>query len=188
MKTCKIDGCDVKFYAKGLCEKHYARLRRIGSLDLIGKDYEKHDYVGTSEYNTWSNMRRRCNNVNDKYYKNYGGRGISVCDEWNNSFLRFIEDMGNKPNPNYSIDRIDNNKGYYKENCRWADRTTQNNNQRVRKDNKSGVKGVFYDNARKVWTSVLYKNKKRVHIMNHKTKEEAIKYRLKAELEYNRKF
>lgn len=101
----------------------------------------KHDKSNTRVYNTWKAMKRRCNNKKDSCYYLYGGRGITVCDRWNNSFKSFYDDMGEPPK-NYSIDRIDNEKGYYKENCRWASASTQSKNQRLRKDSKTGVKGV----------------------------------------------
>lgn len=89
----------------------------------------------TTEYVTWLSMRQRCNDKNHTNYKNYGNRGITVCDEWNGSFEHFLEDMGRKPDAQYSIDRIDPNKGYFKENCRWASCKTQQNN----KTNNSSV-------------------------------------------------
>lgn len=76
-------------------------------------------YGRSREYSVWSNMIQRCYNPKNKAYKNYGARGIAVCDEWRNSFENFISDMGECP-INRSIDRIENDKGYYKENCRWA--------------------------------------------------------------------
>lgn len=78
----------------------------------------------------WYKMRQRCLDPNCPAYPDYGGRGIKICERWN-SYELFKEDMKDGFSPELTLDRIDNSKGYYKENCRWADRITQNNNTRV---------------------------------------------------------
>lgn len=89
----------------------------------------KHNAIGTKEYITWSNIKARCTNPNNSSYHNYGGRGIAVCDKWLNSFENFYEDMGNCPK-GFSIERVNNNKGYNKDNCIWASSKTQSMNRR----------------------------------------------------------
>jgi len=76
------------------------------------------------------NMIQRCMNKNLPIYKYYGARGITVCERWLESFNNFLDDMGVKPDPSLSLDRVDNNGNYEPSNCRWTDRTTQNRNRR----------------------------------------------------------
>ena len=85
-----------------------------------------------SLYKTWSHMKERCNNSTHSEYANYGGRGIVVCSQWQNSFATFVADMGPKPTGDYSIDRKDNEGNYEPSNCRWATRQEQNLNKRPR--------------------------------------------------------
>ena len=87
-----------------------------------------HGQSHSPTYVSWRNMMARCNNPNNKQYKDYGGRGITVCDSWH-SFKNFMYDMGKKPDK-LRIERIDNNKGYFKDNCYWASSKKQARNKR----------------------------------------------------------
>ena len=88
----------------------------------------KHGMEGTRTYKSWSSMKDRCLNRNCPKYKNWGGRGITVCKKWMN-FENFYKDMGERPKDK-SLDRIKNNLGYYKENCKWSTPKEQAKNRR----------------------------------------------------------
>ena len=101
-----------------------------------GKATRRHghcaDGKSTSEYRTWDSMRRRCGDPTDKQWEHYGGRGITVCERWRDSFDNFVADMGRRPKgpPKHTLDRIDNDGNYEPGNCRWVTHKVQQNNKR----------------------------------------------------------
>jgi len=91
---------------------------------------EMHGKRKVSEYGSWANMKQRCLNPDNPRYYQYGGRGITICERWVNSFVDFLSDMGHKPAPHYTIERIDNNGNYEPSNCKWDTKGNQNRNSR----------------------------------------------------------
>ena len=158
---CKAKDCEgvgrlanngIRYFCKGYCSKHYTRLVKYGDFS---DNAVKHLKVGIRKnklYSTYAQMKRRCFDKNNNRYQSYGGRGITVCDRWLGiyGFSNFIEDMGERPE-GYSLDRIDNNKGYSPENCRWATKHQQNSNKR----NNNEVIGVSYHNHKRIWAAEL---------------------------------
>ena len=126
-------------------------------------------------YKTWTDMIRRCTNHKATGYKNYGARGITVCEEWLDvrNFIAWCEET--YPNiKGYSLDRIDNDKGYSPENCRWVDRTTQALNRRKMKHNKSGFVGVSWNKTHQDWAAYIKVKSKQRSIGTFLTIEEAV--------------
>lgn len=101
--------------------------------------------VSTPEYRSWQMMKNRCLNPNAHDFKFYGGRGIGIDARWVDSFEEFLGDMGRRPSPDLSLDRIDGSLGYTKANCRWATRQEQARNRDYTRDI------VFFGETRKSW-------------------------------------
>jgi len=109
--------------------------------EVSGRRFRRHGHNRgpgkiSPTYEAWCSMKTRCYNPRSANYKYYGARGISVCDRWD-LFDNFLSDMGERPSPDLSLDRINNELGYFPENCRWATRSEQRRNQR-----------------RKIWTHI----------------------------------
>jgi hypothetical protein len=99
----------------------------------------KHGKSRSVEYRTWIDMKKRCYDKKNKRYKDYGGRGITVCDRWLYSFENFYTDIGPRPSNKHSIDRIKNDGNYEPGNCRWATKKEQSNNTRRNKRNNNNI-------------------------------------------------
>ena len=145
------------------------------AVEVIKKTNSTHKLTEHRLYKTWNSMMQRCLNNSTPSYKNYGARGITVCERWKD-VSNFIEDMYSTYQEGLSIDRINPYGNYEPNNCRWADRTTQAQNTRlIHSTNKSGYRGVCWHSRDKVWTAQITSHKKHVHIGYYDTALEAAK-------------
>lgn len=163
---------------------HSGNTQSCGCLrkEKIKESLIKHGMCKTSTYNAWVGILQRCNNPRNQDYHNYGGRGIAVCDRWL-KFENFISDMGLKPT-GLTIDRINNNLGYFKENCRYASSIEQNRNRRVQKNNTTGKTGVHWNKQCQKYRVIITANNKQHHIGLFAKLEEAKIARKQAEQKY----
>ena len=140
-------GYDIKnHFAIWMCQCHCGTLRPVFASMLINGTSQScgclkkerlavrmttHGKYKTPERSIWNSMIQRCHNPNDKAYKNYGGRGITVCDRWRDSFEAFYTDMGPRPAPRLTLERLENDGPYCKENCAWKTYAVQRRNTRA---------------------------------------------------------
>lgn len=137
-----------------------------------------------SIYYAWDSMKRRCLNKNNPNYNYYGGRGITICDEWK-EYIPFREwALSNGYKGHLTLDRINPNGNYEPSNCRWADRTTQSYNQNTQSNNTSGKTGVVWIQNLAKWKAEIKKHRK-VYALGHYHKfEDAVEARRSGELTY----
>lgn len=168
--------------------KSTRQLTRMQSLHCgcSGTLYESHKDWGSPEYISYTSMITRCTNPNRESYKNYGGRGIKICERWRSSYTSFLEDMGRRPEPKeeFSLERKDVDGDYSPENCVWADITTQARNHRKQRNNTSGHIGVSFHKGIQKWTAQITVSKKQKYLGSFEDIEDAIITRKKAEEKY----
>ena len=192
MNYCSINECDNKLHATGYCRNHYYLFRKYGDPRTRVRA-EMGSVKGDPLYKILMHIHARCLDKNNKQYNSYGGRGILLCDRWNRSILgykafeNFKKDVGKRPagymksgKPLYTLDRVDNNKGYSPDNVRWATYNQQNTN--TRKNNI--VPGVVYDKARGKWKARLQIRGESVLNKRFDTVDQAITARKEAERLY----
>ena len=138
---------------------------------------ETHHRKPSREYVAWISMRDRCVNPRNKSYEYYGGRGVSVCLRWMESFEAFLSDVGRCPSEGMSIDRIDTNGNYEPDNVRWATASQQAYNQRLSKRNSSGFKGISRNNSTGKFQAQIGGGKNRRYLGLFETIEDAVRAR-----------
>lgn len=104
---------------------------------LVSETNRKHGESGTLMYHRWANIKARCHNPNNRDYKHYGARGVTMCDMWLDDYLQFKKDMGQIPSIYHTVERKDNDIGYTPTNCKWATRLEQSKNRRKRDDRRA---------------------------------------------------
>ena len=150
----------------------YKPLTDITTSNIYRDDRLQHGYKNTRIWRAYHNIKQRCNNPKHPRYNDYGGRGITMCDEWSNSIESFINWAKEKGyNDNLTIDRIDNDGGYSPNNCRVVTYSVQSTNTKTRKDNSSGYRGVSKD--KHGWRASIQINKKRKFLGYFNTAEQA---------------
>ena len=140
---CSVDGCSKKAKTKGakFCSACFERQRLYGRTSYITS---RHGYYDTPYYAIWSDMKQRCNSPTHHAYHLYGGRGITVCDFWQQDFTNFLFSMGFRPSDKHTLERVDNDLGYSPDNCVWATWKAQNRNRSSTKLNEEAVKVMQY--------------------------------------------
>lgn len=167
LRTGKVDSCNCDW------------------ADKISKAKTKHGFScnPSKEYNAWMGMRVRCRDKNYHAYHRYGGRGIKVCDRWDD-FKYFFEDMGEAPSSIHQLDRINNDRDYSPDNCKWST-PKENANNRKKYSSKSGYTGVFYKERLKKYEANFNVDRKHKYVGVFKTLEEAVNARRNAIIKYN---
>ena len=151
-----------------------------GHIKTCGKCRGSHKMSHTKIYKIWAGIKSRCYQPSCSIYYKYGGRGITMCDEWRNSpenFFKWAFENGYKEG--LTIDRINSDKGYSPNNCRWATYQEQNSHLKMLKTNKSGYRGISWDKESKKWLCVISINNKSHRIGAYKTQLEAVAARNK---------
>lgn len=158
--------------------------------EMMSKNFSTHKMTGSRLYYIWKGMKARCYIESHSRYEQYGARGITVCDEWRDDFKAFSDwaiENGYDENAlrnECTLERKDVNGNYSPENCCWANATTQCINQNLRKDNKTGIKGINWDKQSHRWQAQLQINKKKVLNEFFDNFDDAVKARKDAERKY----
>lgn len=169
--------CNNEFRAR-TADVKLGKIKSCGCLNrkLLIKRNTTHGLNNHRLNGIWQDIKKRCLNKNRKQYVDYGGRGITICDEWLNDFISFYNwALDNGYQDNLTIDRINNDGNYEPLNCRWTTRTVQaRNTRRLSSKNTSGYRGVLWDKRKNKWNAFISINNKRIHLGYFNTDIEAV--------------
>lgn len=179
---CKCDCGNMKIIMGGGLRNGHTKSCGCLQRQRTKESRTTHGMSLTSEHAIWKSMFQRCTNPNNKAYKYYGGHGIKICKSWR-SFSNFFEDMGEKPK-GLTLERINNNGNYELSNCKWATRTEQMHNQRIRKNNKTGINGICWKEQSQKYIVQIGVKSKTTYIGCFETLEQAKIARQQAEQKY----
>ena len=172
-----ICDCGVKREVRGK-DLRSGKTKSCGCWNI--DNLTKHGYAHHPLYKIWVGVKQRCYNSKSTGYKNYGDRGIIVCQEWINNPKAFIEwSLINGWDKSLDIDRIDNNGNYSPSNCRFVTRSVNCVNQRIRTDNKSEYSGIYWRKKAKKWEATLTNKRKQSYLGLFTIKKEALEMRNK---------
>lgn len=180
-----------KRYFEFRCECGYIKYNALsdvknGHIKSCGKCRGKHHLSKTRLYSIWKGIKSRCCQPSCSIYYKYGGRGITMCEEWKTSSSSFFEwALNNGYSDNLTIDRIDSDKGYFPQNCRWATFQEQNSHLKMLKNNKSGYRGISWNKNSKKWISTISVENKTKRIGSFLTQKDAVEARNKYIDDYN---
>lgn len=182
---CKCLHCGSEFVTLGTLVKNF-KIKSCGCLtkEIVGKINKKHGMAGTEIYKRWKGMKTRCNYKGYHARERYYDKGIKVCERWNNDFMNFYNDMYPTFFEGAELDRIDNSKGYYPENCRWVTHK-ENSNNRDKYKNNSGYTGIHLGKKNKTYQVNLSHKRKIIYIGSYKTLKEAVNARKEFIINFN---
>ncbi|MNF50952.1 hypothetical protein D3C85_173240 [compost metagenome] len=176
-------GNEISVYASNLRRRPNMscgckRSEKLSKTKATKNNASKHPLWGS-----YNQMIRRCTVEKDKAYRNYGARGITVCERWLESFWNFVEDMGERPKGT-SLERKDNSLGYSPDNCMWETKSRQQFNRRMDPNNTTGRTGVYWRKDRETWSVQIDVEGETIRLGCYKDFNQACKVREEAELKY----